>query len=438
TEVWVNLANSPIKWQSESATNDDDSDAAVVRNTDFYIDYANGRVKAIAATTPGIDAENTCTFAYKKSQIGIDISDLPGLIRVQRVEYPVGAIPQVFVTGDVFGKYYVVTGGPEGEEQEQMAEDQQYRIYYDAEHHPPGEYSPGTEPGFLTGTVELAAGAYGLYILALKAEHQGNTDLTTARTALASANSAHTALGTALTNMKKYLDNNSEVDAAGILKDITDDIAELRTKIIVAEDLINSIIDTVITDLASATTARANYMGATANYVDGGTAPDIKKYLDDGDALLNTVAVGGEGQDVPRAYADYARAVKESLVGAHEQDRQFYEQNATTGVNAAMAAANEVAQRMSMLRSYIEQAAGYNSISDTFGVEAGHRATDILAYMQEAAQYVTTANSDMASADRFREAADSRRAEAYSIWFDRKQYIGDFTASAMRQYPRYD
>ncbi|GAH00980.1 unnamed protein product, partial [marine sediment metagenome] len=40
-------------------------------------------------------------------------------------------------------------------------------------------------------------------------------------------------------------------------------------------------------------------------------------------------------------------------------------------------------------------------------------------------------------ADRFRAEADERRNEVYSIWRDRKQYIGDFTAGSMRQMPDY-
>ncbi len=431
TDVWVYLANSPIKWASETATDTDSND--IVRNTDFYIDYANGRVKAVSGGD--IVAGETSTFAYTKSQIGIDLSSLADLIRVQRVEYPVGDIPQTFITGDTFGRYFVATGSGESGRQVQWAEDRQFRVYYDARHQPPGEYAPSTAPGFLEDTVLLAAGAYALYILALKNEHQAATDLTTSRTALGSANTGHTALGTALTNLKKYLDNNSEADAAGILKDITDDVVELRTKIITAQDLINSEVDAAVTDLASATSARANYMGNTANYVDGGTAPDIKKYLDDGDAILNTQAVGGEGTSVPLSYAEYARAVKDALVAAHERDREFYVQNATARTNAAMAAANEVAQRLSHLRSYIEQAAAYTAIANTFATEAAHRAAGIVSYLQEAAQYAEAANSDMALSDRFRTEADGRRNEVFSIWRDRKQYIGDFTASSVRQYP---
>ena len=433
TAVWVYLANSPIKWASETATDTDSN--SIVRNTDFYIDYANGRVKAISGGD--IVAGESSTFAYTKSQIGIDLSDLADLIRVQRVEYPVGGIPQTFITGDTFGGYYVATGSGESGDQVQWAEDRQFRVYYDAKHQAPGEYSPGTEPSFLTDTILLAAAAYALYTYALKQEHQTATDLASARTALGNATGTHSTLATALTNLRKYLNNNSEVDAAGILKDISDDVTELRTKIISAQDLINSTIDTAISDLASATTARANYMGTT-NYVDGGTAPDIKKYLDDGDATLNTVAVGGEGQAVPEAYARYAQVTKETLVAAHEQDRRFYQQNATTGVNAAMAAANEVAQRVSHLRSYIEQAAGYTAISNTFSAEAGHLISQVVSYLQQAGQYEEAAASDMGLADRLRAEANERRNEVYSIWRDRKQYIGDFTAGAARQMPSYD
>ncbi len=392
TDVWVYLANSPIRRSSDSATNDDDSDAAVVKNTDYYIDYANGGVKAIAATTPGIDAGDTCTFAYGKSQIGIDISDLPDLIRVQRVEYPVGEVPQTFVSNDVFGKYVFVTGTGESGEQARMAEDQQYRIYYDAKHQVAGEYSPGTELSFLTDTVLMAAGAYALYILALKQEHQTATDIASARTALGNATGTHSALALVLADVEKYLNANADedADAAGILKDITTDAAKLRTRI----DSILSLANT---------------------YLFGDTAPSAKKYLDDGDATLNTVATGGEGAAVPLAYADYARA-----------SMQLF--------NGLIA---EATQRINNLRTYIEQAAGYNNISNTFAREAEVKIAQITSYLQQASQYVVAGNSDIALADRFRAEADERRNEVYSIWRDRKQYIGDFTAGSVRQMPDY-
>lgn len=432
-DVWVYLANSPIKRNSDSGVGDDD--VAIVKNTDYYIDYANGRVKAIEDGL--IAAGETCEFTYKKSQIGIDISDLPGLIRVQRVEYPVGDIPQNFVTGDVFGKYYVVTGSGESGEQQQMAEDKQYRIYYDAQHHSPSEYAPGTEPGFLTDTTLMAAGAYALYILALKQEHQAATDLGLARTALGNATGTHSALVIALTSMKQYLDNNNTTDAAGLLDDVNNDSEALKGLIETALAAANTFLDEVATDLGNANDTRPKYMGATANYVDGGAAPDIKKYLDDGDAILNTVAIGGEGADVPRAYREYAQTVKEALVAAFEQDRAFYQQNATARTNAAMGFANEAAQHLSFLRSFVERAAGYIAIANSFGVQAEHRLSQIVSYLQQASQSAGAAMTDMSLADRFKAEADERRNEVYSIWKDRKQYIGDFTAGATRQMPDY-
>ena len=437
TDVWVYLANSPVKWGSESVVGDDDT--ACTRNTDYYIDYANGRIKAISGGE--LSAEEVAEIDYEKSHIGIDLSNLPGLIRVQRIEYPVGDMPQTFVQFDVFGKYAVVTGSGESGGQELMAEDKQYRLYYDAAYQSPGEYSPSSAPEFLENTVILAAGAYGLYILALKQEHQAATDLTAARTALTAAGTAQTALGTALTNMKKYLDNNSDADAAGILADITTDAAALRTAVGTALDAMNAYLDAVgaatTGDIALSNLEPPKYMGATANYVTGGTEPDILAYLTTGDALLNKQNVGGEGQDVPRAYAEYARTVKEALVAAYENNRSLYLQGATARTNAAMGYANEAAQRLSNLRSYIEQAATYVTMANTFGVEAEHRLGVVMSYLQQALQYVGTANSDMASATRFREEADERRNEVYLIWRDRRQYIGDFTAGAVRQMPDY-
>ncbi|KKM13971.1 hypothetical protein LCGC14_1710870 [marine sediment metagenome] len=387
TTVWVYLANSPIKWASETATDTDSND--IVRNTDFYIDYATGRVKAISGGD--IVAGETSTFAYTKSQIGIDISNMPGLIRVQRVEYPVGDIPQTFITGDTFANYYVATGSGESGDQVQWAEDRQYRIYYDARHQPPGEYSPSSAPGFLEDTVLLAAGAYALYIYALKHEHQALTDMASVRTDLTAANGEYTALETALSRVQKYLDNNSSADAAGILQDITDDIAELRTAIETALDL-------------------------AATYLTGDTAPSAKKYLDDGDATLNVPATGGEGTSVSLAYAEYAR----------------------TSVQLFSGLVAEANVRIANLRTYIEQGAGYVNISSVFAREVEGRLGKINGYMQEAAQYANAASTALAMSDRFRLEANERRNEVYSIWRDRKQYIGDFTAGSVRQMPDYN
>jgi len=207
-------------------------------------------------------------------------------------------VPQNFPPFDTFGKYVFVTGAGESESQTQMAEDEQYRLYYDAVHQQPGEMSPSTIPEFLENTVELAAAAYALYTYALKHEHQALTDMASARTALSSIShnnmataltatgtqlaAAATALGkingdgartyltdadsaldlavTALGKVTTYLENNTNEDAKFWLTKITTDIASLRTAIVDAQNAANSELDAgdfsaVATHLGSAATA---------------------------------------------------------------------------------------------------------------------------------------------------------------------------------------
>ncbi|KKL60319.1 hypothetical protein LCGC14_2206520 [marine sediment metagenome] len=387
TDVWVDLANKPVKWATDSGT--DDASNGLSRNTDYRIDYINGRVKAIGSQN--IAAAEVCTFAYTKIQVGIDLSALADFIRVVRVEYPVDPVPQNFVSQDMFGSVVYITGGGEATEQVQLAEGQNVRVYYDAEHISPNDYAPGTAPEFLENTVLLAAGAYALVIYALKQEHQAETDAASARTALAAASTAQTALDTALSNIKKYLDNNSEADAVGILKDITDDAAKLRTRI-------------------------DSLMSLSNTYVFGDTAPSAKKYLDDGDATLNVNNVGGEGTTVPQAYVQYANASVQLFSGL-------------------VAEANS---RISNLRTYIEQAAGYNNIANTFAREAEDSIAKVNSLIQEAAGYIQAAGTELVLADRYRAESIDRHNRAESIWRDRKQYIGDFVGSSVRQMPSFD
>ncbi len=431
TAVWVSLANKPVKWGSETSVTDVDANA-LTRNTDFYIDYANGRIKAIE--DGGIVAGDTVTISYVKSQLEVDLSSLADLIRVERAEYPVGKVPQSFIPFDVWGNILGVTGGPEADTQGFMAEDKHIRLYYAAEHQPPTEYSPSSVPEFLENTVILAASAYALFTYALKQEIAAENQLNTTATRLASANTAHTLLGTALTNIKKYLDNNSDNDAVSQLTSIG---LGLRVATEAALAASKAYLDLVANDITVANAVRAKYI-ETVDYVAGGTEPDIKTYLETGDALLNTNAVGGEGTEVMEAYRRYAETVKSALVGAYETDRAMYLQNATNRTNAALAYTQEAAQRISDLRSFIEKSAGYTAIASLFAREAEARLAEVSAYLRAASTYIEAAGGYMAMADRFRDEAIERRNEAWAIWRDRKQYIGDYTQSSVRQMPSYN
>ena len=670
TNVWAELANKPIKYASETIS-------SMTRNTDFFMDYANGRIKCISGGS--MLTITAYTISYTLGQLWLDLNNIPDLIRVESVIYPVGTIPQSIVPWDIWGNILSITGAGEAEEQQSMAEDKHIAVYYDAEHQPPTDFNSGSYPEFLENTVLLAAGAYALFIYTLKYEHLAATDFASARTALGNLGAIHTLIATALGKVtthvaemstalglaaaqavlsaaalvkingdgaRTYLtDANTALDAAatiltatdsptGVLSKvdtylagatesakarlllittdvanlrtavataidaakttlgtvnladvgiylgnavtalgkvdtylvsntnedskywltkITTDIAGLRTAVLTAVDALNTYIDVVgaatTGDLAKADLARANYMGATANYVDGTTAPGIKKYLDDGDALINTVTAGGENERTPEVYATFASIARSALVTPHEQDRNFYLENAARRTNAALGYAQEAAERLSNLRSYIEQAdawgrvaAGfvgeavqrisaalqaanrervkidqaatyvaeanarlanlesyinqamaYTRISDSFIAEARERIGVASAFIAEASQRVSiadryiaeasgrvaTANAyteeangrlgmanafvaeangrtaemdrhiaeadrytgiavqNLALADRFRSEAEGRRNEAWNVWRDRKQYIGDFTQSAVRQMPVY-
>jgi hypothetical protein len=428
TDCWVQLANKPIKWGSETSVTDSASNA-LTRNTDFYIDYINGRVKPISGGK--IAAAEACTITYIKSQLAIDISSLPDLIRVDRTEYPVGDIPQTFVEADIYGKLLFIASLGPTEDQGSMREDKHIRVYYDAEHSPPTDYAPGSIPEFLENTVILAASAYALFQYALKMEHQAVTDLASARTEFGLTTAIHTLAdaaldkiathtteaGTALTSAKKYLDNNTNEDAAGWLTKITTDIADLRTAVKTAIDAANTYLDEVdTTDLGAATPDSAEEV--------------LKKYED----KVNTVNLGKEVAELGVKYSEAWQGI------------------ATARTNAAIGYIQEATTRLNNLQSYIQQAGGWKAVaegflaeaarrvnmSESFIAEASQRIFEMDRYLTEAAGYLEAAELDVATADRFRAEAIERRNEAWAIWRDRKQYIGDYAQASLRQPPQYD
>lgn len=386
-------------------------------------------VKAISDLSRFLPRELTLDITLTADNVDdyvtIDLSDyilavsgMEGIIRIRRVEYPSGDVPQSFCQFDVFGYLLTITGMGESSEQSRLSTGETLRIYYDAPHIIPTHDEAGSVPPFLDDTVILAASAYALFQHALNFMHQADTDMTAAGAALA-------ACTTALDKVSVYLTNNTGEDAKSWLTKITTDIANLRTALATSLDAANAYLDSVAADITAADAARANYI---PTYVDGDTAPSSKKYLTDGAATLNTISDGGEGQEVPLAYREYARSVAEALVSPHEKDREFKAQNATLRTNAAMIYAQEAAQRISNLRSYIEQAAGWGEIATTFIREAEQR-------LAEAVHYSTAGTQDMLLAERYQAVASERRNEVWSIWRDRTQLIGDYSQASMRQMP---
>ena len=232
--VWIQLANKPIRFQTDADL------TGFTRYTDYDMDYSKGR---IAMRSGGSMADGTAyTIDYYKSLLTIDISSLTDLVRVERVRYPAGNVPQDYSTFEIWdGKLTLTSDGMQS--QAEGSADEHIIVEYSAQHQPPNTSSPGTHPPFLDWTIELAASAYALFIEALQHELQAATDLTEIRDTLgylgiggANPTLVYKDIDDALVNVKKYLDNNSDEDAAGMIKGITDNVAQIRTKMILAVD----------------------------------------------------------------------------------------------------------------------------------------------------------------------------------------------------------
>ena len=209
--TYVSLANKPIKEGSETVKNAAGTTCAI--DTDYTIDYSNGKITHIADKKIGND-EEACTISYTKSKIGIDLSSLTGLIRVNRVEYPLGGTPQSYASWGIWDKILTIEGS-QMESQSDMSEDKHIVVQYYKEHTAPTNLLDGTWPSFLDNTVALAAGAYALLIKALEFDHQSGTDMEASRTALGNIAAIHALVDAALDKVSTHSDGaNTALTAA--------------------------------------------------------------------------------------------------------------------------------------------------------------------------------------------------------------------------------
>lgn len=430
--IWIQLANKSIKLGSESIS-------SLVLDTAYEMDYSHGR---ISMKSGGSMTDATAyTIGYTKSRIDIDLSDIiDDLVRVDRVEYPQGELPQNFHTLEVWGNILTLTG--DHQTQNEATDAEHVLVRYFAPHSMPSVQSSGSFPRFIDATIQTAASAYALFILALKYEHEAATDLVSSRTELGLTTAIHalvaTALGkvtthvteadtalaaaivqyaaaaTALEKVATYLENNTAEDSKSILALITSNAAALRTAIETATTAMSSYIDEVdTTDL-------------------GQFDVGAEGLLETGDGLINQLNTGA---NVPALYAQYSQTR-----AAH----------ATVRTQAALAYGQEVVARISELNSYIANADAYGRIATGFVNEAIQRVNSgngyvaeansrlgmsqlfigeaqtllgtIDRFVGEADRYTAAANSGMVLADRFRAEAIERRNEAWAIWRDSGQY----------------
>ena len=429
-EVWVQISN-PIEPGSDgiySAASKGGTKYTL--NTDYKMDYSNGKICFLSA---GSMAVSTTYYAnYNRHDKSIDISGIiPELIRITKVIYPVDKTPEQSVAFSIWENMLTIGSPRTGTSQGSLVDDEHLAIYYEAKHVPPTEFGSGSYSENLDQIVLIGAGGYAMMIEAIQYELQAVTDLSTIRTELGLTTAVHTLITTALakaavlvtassgkidlalTKVALYLETNDATDnAKDVLANITDDVADLRTKVNTAVDAVATALGKVSTiDLDAAT------VGAVA-------------WLLEGELTIDKMNDGGP--NVAGYFADYARA-KIQIGQSRAQQAIAYTQEAQL--------------RLNNLRTYIEEAAGWMRMGEDFIAEAqtwiaevgaiiseaNSRIAQIDRYLAEAAQYQEVVANDMLLSDRFRAEAQIRMNEFNRLLDSKSEYRKRMVSIPVRQ-----
>lgn len=194
-----------------------------------------------------------------------------------------------------------------------------------------------------------------------------------------------TALGdvdTALDKIIEYVETNTNGNAKLLLENIKTDIADLKTAVNTAADAMNSALDEV--DTTDFQTAEGV---AYDDYVTGTTEPAMNKYLVDGDAKLEAVSVAGNAAEGFRRYAETVQAMTNAL----QQNRVDALNQAGKRVDQAIGFGQEVAARLSHLKTYIDQSEGWGKVAMAFVSEAEQRLSHVASLLRRTEQRINAA-----------------------------------------------
>jgi len=400
--IWIQLDN-PIEVGKETIySGAGKTGTKYTLNTDYEMDYANGRIRM---KNGGSLAASTIYYAnYDRAPTSIDISSImPKMIRVSKVLYPADNVPEQQVDFSIWENMLTIGSPRPTVSQEALSNEKHIAIYYEANQTPPTLVGPGSYPEFLDEVVLVGAAGHALLMEALQYELQAVTDLASMRTELTKVTILVTPttgkIDLALTKVALYLETAGTTDnAVDVLSNVTDDVTSLRTAINTALDAAAAFIAEVdTTDLGQAT------VGAEG-------------LLETGDGLINQLNDGGP--DVADKYADFARA--RAQIGQ-------------VRTQAALAFAQEAGLRLSNLRSYIEEAGGWNRIGETFIGEAQTLVAEVNAIIAEANQYYEAAGLDLILADRFRAEGTTRLTEFRTVLSSKSEYRKRIVSASVRQ-----
>ena len=367
----------PVKYSSETITR---SGTTYVRDTDYTINYMTGAITEIGSQMPD---QSDYAITYKQDTQRLDVSSLisTNAIKITRVEYPVGDIPPTFLASyDLIEDYIIL------HKDTTLTEDKHLRIHYDTPWTKAVSGTAGEYPGHLADAIVIGAMGFCLIIKAEKYVQSSITELELVNTAADSMATPLADINDALDKVALYLETNDTTDnAKDVLANITDDAAELRTAIETALD------------------------ESTNLLVHASTDPSAKYYLTQGDDKIITVNVADR---VAEKYADYARA-----------SIQIY--------NSLIA---EATVRLSNLRSYMEEAAGWTEMGDTFIKEATQRIAEVNGWAIQADRYRATSQEYLNIAGGYLASGQAKINEFYVMlgFKPELQHVSASTAQATR------
>ena len=385
--VWIQLSNPvwPDTLSIYSAAGK--TGTKYVEDTDYEVDYANGRVRMIYGGS--LAAATTYYANYERHHLNLDISSiLPELVRIIKVLYPAGKVPEQSVAFKLWENMLTIGSQRTGESQKELVDKEHIAIHYETWHTPPTLSGPGSYPEYLDEIVLRGAGGYVYLVEALQYQLAAVTDLTSMRSELENTTAAYTTMNAAIVKMTKYLENNSEEDAVGILMDITDNIANLRTAMTTAWDAAAAMLGEVSTlDLDKATSGAEDLLDNVTT------------------ATINSLQDGGP--DVPEKHA------------AISQTRAAF---GNIRISTAQMYLSEANARLNDIMAMIQESAGYIAVVQQFHNEVMASQTQINSYLAEASQYSDAVANNMLLSDRFRAEGNNRLTEFRELLKSRAEY----------------
>ncbi|KKN34175.1 hypothetical protein LCGC14_0796290 [marine sediment metagenome] len=411
------MANKPIKWGSERIADDASETTVYTKDTDYTIDYSNGEITSIS--TGSIGATDTIFCNYTVNRHTIDISGLTDLIRVARVEYPLGNVPQHFATFELFGGFLTLTrhpNDPQSEPQHELGDTRHVAVYYNG-YHTPSTATAGTAPLFYDEILVKGGEAYSWLIRAAVLEHSAQARFESAVTILGTTIN-HTAATTALaagstaaaaatTTLALIASDNVHAGAETALNK-----AKTELDLITALSTGNELYDAINVEDCDSQNEGAIFLStATADAI------SAESYLTAGDAKINLVNLGDEVARLNLEYANGAGAINDRLrdhVRLHLERGTLHMQTISGYLNEATTRLQKVVMYVQEAQTEVTNANAYARIGE--GYEA-----DIANLIQEAGFYIQMGTQELQLAVLYREMGIERRDEFWAILGSRHQ-----------------